>query len=250
MKKGGIWILIDMALKSPRIRTMLIYGPPGTGKTYVALHSGRVGKGVYCITLTEETTAAELRGHYIPKGGDVVWHDGPFTRAMREGKRLVINEISHASADVLALLFPVLESWETAQLTLPTGETVCPEKGFHVVATDNQPPDQLPEALRDRFMATLRVTEPHPDALKALREDLRQVAEASVVITDGRRITARGWTNHEKLLDEFGLEDACLLVFGPDRGPMIYDAIRLALATKAKERQGQDGEEDDEESAA
>ena len=144
----------------------------------------------------------------------------------------MINEISHASADVLALLFPLLESWETAQLTLPTGETLRPAPGFHVVATDNQPPDELPEALRDRFMATLRVTDPHPDALAKLREDCASWPRPPPVIVDDRRISARGWMNLETLEKEFGLLDACLLVFGPDRGQMIYDAIMLALRTR------------------
>jgi len=247
--RRSVWLLIEMALHSPLVRTMLIYGPPGTGKTYVAIHVGRVRDGVYCVTLTEETTAAELRGHFIFKGGDAIWHDGPFTRAMREGRRLVINEISHASADVLALLFPLLESWETARLTLPTGETVQPAPGFHVVATDNQPPDHLPEPLRDRFMATMRVTDPHPDALAGLREDLRGLAEAAAVINDGRQISIRGWTNLEKLWKEFGLHDACRLVFGPDRGEMIYDAIRLALSTRKTtdggERKDEDREDDE-----
>src|SRR5437667_8947398 len=109
------WVLVIRVLES-LIRTIYIFGPTGVGKTYAAFNFGRVQNGFYSVTLTEETSAAELRGHFIVKGGDAVWHDGPFIRAMREGKRLVLNEISNANADVLAMLFPILESWETAQL--------------------------------------------------------------------------------------------------------------------------------------
>ncbi len=226
------WQLVELVLASALARIVYIYGPPGTGKTYAAFHYGRIQKGYYSVTLTEDTSAAELRGFYLLKGTDGVWHDGPFVRAMREGVRLVINEICHASADVLALLFPIFESPETARLTLPTGETIAPAPGFHVVVTDNSPPDRLPEPLQDRFVAILRVLEPHPDALAGLDQELRSLAEAAMCITDDRRISARGWQNLQALKGEFGLKRACQLCFGPDRGQMLYDAIQLALATK------------------
>ena len=230
------WELVRLVLECMWVRTVFIYGPPGTGETFAGLHIGRVDMGVYCVTLTVETSAAELRGHFIFKGGDAVWHDGPFVRAMREGKRLVVNELTNASADVLAILFPVLESPETAELTLPSGETVRPAPGFHVVATDNHAPDRLPEALRDRFVAFLRVTQPHPDALAGLDDDLRELAEAAEDIVDDRYMSARVWKNIQLLARLFGLEKACLLTLGPDRGRMAFDAIQLALAAKRKKK--------------
>jgi MoxR-like ATPase len=235
MKKDDVrkqWERCRRALESLLVRTAYIWGPPGIGKTFAAFHFGRVERGYYSVTLTDETPAAELRGHWVFKGGDAIWFDGPFIRAMREGKRLVINEICNANADVLALLFPILESPETAQLTLPTGETVRPAPGFHVVVTDNNPPDQLPEPLQDRFVVLLHVTEPHPDALAGLPEHLREAAAATLQLTDNRRISARGWTNLAMLEGEFGLEEACLLAFGPARGQMVFDALSVFLATR------------------
>ena len=226
------WQLIARVLASPLVRTVYIYGPPGTGKTYAALRMGRVGKHPYSITLTEDTAAAEMRGFYLLKGTDGVWHDGPFVRAMREGARLVINELSHAAADVLALLYPVLESFETARLTLPTGETISPAPGFHVVVTDNFPPDRLPEPLQDRFVAILEVLEPHPDAFANLDPELRVLAESAAAISDERRLSARRWQNIQALKDEFGLEQTCKLCCGPERGQMLFDAIQVALADR------------------
>jgi hypothetical protein len=222
------WTVTAQALACELVRTVLIFGRPGTGKTHAGLRFGRVGKGVYTVTLTEEVTAAEVRGHWIFKGGDAIWHDGPFVRAMREGARLVINEISNASADVLQLLFLVLESPETAVLTLPSGETVRPAPGFHVVATDNLPPDRLPEALRDRFQCVLEITRPHPDALAGLSPSVRRAAEASLALEDDRRVSARGWRVLDALIPVFGLWTACRLVFGLERGTMIHDAILIA----------------------
>ena len=138
------WNFVGDILSCHAARTVYLWGPPGTGKTYSAFHSGLRDREVFSITLTPETPAAELRGFWTPKGNEFVWQDGPFIHAMRRGARIVINEISHASHDVLAILHPVLESLDTAQLTLPNLETVRPAEGFQVVCTDNLPIDQLP----------------------------------------------------------------------------------------------------------
>jgi MoxR-like ATPase len=225
------WTIIEQLLSFIGLRTLYLHGPPGVGKTYAGYHYGRIQRGVYAVTLTDETSAAELRGHFIFKGGDAVWHDGPFVRAMREGARLVINEISNASADVLALLFPVLESFETARLTLPSGETVTPSEGFHVVATDNRSPEQLPEALQDRFMAYVELTTMHPRALDTISDELREIARQTIGDGD-RMISARGWKHLQELSNAFEMHDACRLAFGMERGHMIADAITLAREKK------------------
>ena len=108
------WPLIERVLECEALGRIYLWGKPGIGKTWCAYHKGRIGRGVYAITLTQEMPASELRGHYLPKGEHFEWHDGPVIRAMREGARLVINEILHASDDVLAFLFPILEFEESA----------------------------------------------------------------------------------------------------------------------------------------
>ena len=221
------WEFIHRILHSPAIRTVYIYGPPGIGKTYSAYHEGRDPAGVFAVTLTEDTPAAELRGHFIPAGKEMIWHDGPFTSAMRKGARLVINELTHAPPEVVSLLYPVLESIETARLTLPTNETVWPASGFQVICTDNEPPDQLPDAIRDRFDAIVEISEPHPEALDLLAEPLREAARRSHTLEDERRVSVRGWHAVQRLQDEFGLRDACCVVFGPNRGGQIYDVLIL-----------------------
>jgi hypothetical protein len=222
------WAMVEAILNSIVVRTFYLWGPPGGGKTWAAYHIGVKEAGFYAITLTDETSAAELRGHWIFKGGDAVWHDGPFVSAMREGKRLVINEITNASADVLALLHPILEDISTARLTLPTKETIVPSDGFHVIATDNRPPALLPDPLRDRFDCNLEVKETNPAAYLALPEDLRDVARTEIGDGD-RRISARGWMALARLREEFGLGDSCRMVFGLERGRMIHDALVLAM---------------------
>jgi MoxR-like ATPase len=222
------WELIERVLASLVLGRIYLWGRPGIGKTWAAYHKGRIERGVYAMTLTPEMPASELRGNWMPKGGDLMWQDGPVVRAMREGARLVVNEPSHAGDDVIAFLYPILEMPETARITLPTSETVRPAPGFHVVLTDNCPPDDLPPALRDRFDAILEVNEPHPEALAVLSEPLREVARRSFALEDERRVSLRGWIVLDKLRLELGLADACLVQFGAERGSQVFDAIRLA----------------------
>jgi hypothetical protein len=222
------WPFVTRVLSSSEVRTAYVWGPPGTGKTYAALTCGVATGDAYPVTLTEDTATAELRGFYRPLGQDIVWGDGPVTTAMREGKRLVLNEITHASQEVFTFLHPILEHPETACVTLPSGEIVRPSPGFKVIATSNHPPEDLPFALRDRFDCILEVQDPHPDALARLSPALRRAAERSIHLEGERRVGLRGWLSVQRLEPVLGLLDACRAAFGPARGVLIHDALRLA----------------------
>jgi len=224
------WRFVEQVLDSPSAHTLYLWGPPGTGKTYVACRAGKRDRDLYVITLTPETPAAELRGFWIPQGNEFIWQDGVFIAAMRMGARVVINEIGHASHDVLAILHPVLESRKTAQLTLPNLETVTPADGFQVVCTDNLPIEQLPEALRDRFNCSLHVNRPHPDSLAALSENLRDAALRTFDLESERAVSIRGWLSVQAFEAEFGLQKACRAVFGLERGDQIFRATVLSRA--------------------
>lgn len=224
------WSLVGRVLANRFARTVYLWGPPGVGKSYVAMHEGLADRPVAALTLTPETPAAELRGGWMPKGSGFEWRDGPIVTGMREGGRVVLNEVAYASSDVLAFLHPVLESPETARLTLPSGETIEPAPGFQVVATDNCPIDQLPEALRDRFRSVIKVDGPHPDALARLRPDLREAALRTYDLEPERAISIRGWLALQEFEADLGCEDACRVVFGRERGEQVFKALRLAAA--------------------
>ena len=224
------WYFVEKVLDSESAQTLYLWGPAGTGKTYTACRSGKGDRDVYVITRTPETPAAELRGMWIPKGNEFVWQDGVFIEAMRKGARVVVNEIAHASHDVIAIMHPVLESRDTAQLTLPNLETIRPAKGFQVICTDNLPPTQLPEPLRDRFKSVLHVDRPHPDALARLPEDLRDAALRTFDLEGDRAVSVRGWLSVLDFEPEFGRKDAFRVVFGQERGEQIFNAIALGSA--------------------
>jgi hypothetical protein len=45
---------------------------------------------------------------------------------------------------------------------------------------------------------------------------------------DGRRTSIRAWLTLDRIRLEFGLLEACVMVFGPLRGIEIFEALRLA----------------------
>ena len=180
---------------------ILLYGEAGTGKTYQANRFGlRKEQGTYNITLTADSTATELMGHYIATSdGGFRWKDGNGVRAFKEGARLVINEIDHAGADVQTFLHALLDDKEFAGFNLPNDEAeyVKPMDSFQVVATMNGTPEDLPEALSDRFPVKLNIDTVHPDALKSLGNRLKSI----YLDIDMRNFSVRKWVELQKLMN-------------------------------------------------
>ena len=181
---------------------VLLYGMPGTGKTYQAVKTNVPdNKEVYSTTLTVDSSASEIIGHYIPnEKGTFDWNDGVGIRAWREGTRLVLNEIDHAGPDVTSVLHAILE-------------LVQPASGFNVVATMNGKPDDLPEALADRFAVKIDINEVHPEAIDTLPEEYKGAYAKEQ--DGGLPMSIRAWKEFAKLV-QMGIqqETAARVCFG------------------------------------
>lgn len=218
------------------VQNVLLFGPSGTGKSFFAKRNGI--NSFYSIHCHDEMSEADILGGpalYADNGGTRSdWCDGSGIRAWREGKRLVIDEIDKSSGPALTALLCLLDDMGVASYTIPTtGEHVLPAKGFHVVATMNGEPDDLPDALKDRFTVRIEIDRPHPDAIKSLPKDLQRAAHESARLDGHRRVSIRGWKAFASLRDSMSWELAAAAVFGA-RGTEILDSFKIAkLVEKA-----------------
>lgn len=168
-----------LAIAIQHVPRVYLWGPPGVGKSHLAQEIARQNsnKEPFQVTLNEDMVAQELLGHYVPEGDKFVWHDGPIASAIRHGEPLVINEIARASGAVQDLLLGVLDDPSVANIALPNKERLRPAPGFRVYATANTPPDELDEALRDRFDVVIEVNEPNPDLIKHLNTEMANLGD-------------------------------------------------------------------------
>lgn len=211
----------EIALILSLVRTpVLLYGKPALGKTRIA-----VTPDCYSLTLTQDSPAAEARGHYVPKGDHFDWQHGPAIRAWLEGKRLVLNEIDLASGDMLTFCLALLDDPAIARLTLPNSETVRPVMGFSAVGTMNGKPEDLPEPLRSRFAIQIEVKDLNPEALDALNPRYRATATASVTGESNLQADVRKWYAFAALAQQVPEELAAKAVFSH-----AYQEVLTAVA--------------------
>ena len=244
------WQLVAAAIGNAD--RVLLYGPPGTGKTYAAA-TNKVGlnmdgdPNVYQITMTEDTASANLEGFYKPSSdGGFEWHDGIAIQAWRNGGRLVINEIDHASPDAMTFLHAILDDKDIAQLTLNNDnkETVRPQAGFTVIATTNSLPESLPMALKDRFPVKINVDKIHPKALEMFPKSWRNtISDTSLSMDSEQRLSIRAWREFFDLISK-GLDkrEAGYLIFG-ERADELMDAIFLSDDVKLEDLDKSEEEE-------
>lgn len=214
---------------------LLLHGAPGTGKTTWAMKvCGSENKEPVRLNLHQDKPAAELTGMYQPQptefGTKFEWVHGLAVRAMLEGRGLVVDEIDKGEGDVVDILYAILDDFETASLTLPTGEIIRPQEGFFVVATMNGEPHDLMEGIQDRFHVILEINEPHPDSIAALPDDLQRAARKSLNANRDRSISMRGWHAFAKIRNKVASHEvAAAAVFGQRAGDVL-DTLKLIKA--------------------
>ena len=103
-----------------------------------------------------ETSAADLLGRWLVKGGDTVWQDGPVTRAVRQGAVLYLDEIAEAREDVIVVLHPLSDHRRELHLDR-RDETLAAPPSFTLVVSFNpgyrKALKELKPSTRQRFVA-------------------------------------------------------------------------------------------------
>jgi nitric oxide reductase NorQ protein len=135
---------------------LLLKGPTGCGKSrFVEAMAAEARRPLVTVSCNDETSAADLLGRWLVKGGDTVWQDGPATRAVRQGAVLYLDEVAEAREDVLVVLHALSDHRRTLFLDR-RDETVTAAPGFLLVASFNpgyrRGPKELKPSTRQRFV--------------------------------------------------------------------------------------------------
>ncbi|BBZ41516.1 CbbQ/NirQ/NorQ/GpvN family protein [Mycobacterium conspicuum] len=116
---------------------VMLTGPTGCGKTRFVEHMGHLlNRPVVTISCHDDLTSSDLVGRFMVTGGDVVWNDGPLTRAVKAGAICYLDEVVEARHDSLAILHSLTDHRRTLYLDR-ADEVVKAPDSFMLVSSYN-----------------------------------------------------------------------------------------------------------------
>ncbi len=172
---------------------VMLKGPTGCGKTRFVEHMAwRLGRPLISIACHDDLSASDLIGRYLIHHDATVWHDGPLTRAVREGAICYLDEAVEARQDTVV----VLHSLTDHRRMLPidkTGETLLAAPGFMLVISYNPGYQRMLKDLkpstRQRFVAIeFDFPAPEVEARIVERESGASAADAAALVSLAQRL--------------------------------------------------------------
>ena len=135
---------------------VMLTGPTGCGKTrFVEYMGATLGRPVDTISCHDDLTSYDLVGRFMVVGGDVVWKDGPLTRAVKNGAICYLDEVVEARHDSLAVLHSLTDHRRALYLDR-AGEVVEAPDSFMLVCSYNpayrRSLKELKPSFRQRFV--------------------------------------------------------------------------------------------------
>jgi nitric oxide reductase NorQ protein len=165
---------------------VMLTGPTGCGKTRFVEHMGSLlGRPVVTVSCHDDLTSSDLVGRFLVTGGDVVWTDGPLTRAVKSGAICYLDEVVEARHDSLAILHSLTDHRRALYLDRADEVVHAPDE-FMLVCSYNpayrNSLKELKPSFRQRFV-TLSMGYLPPD-----REAEAVAAESGVDVAVARRL--------------------------------------------------------------
>lgn len=161
---------------------LLLKGPTGCGKTRFVEHmAARLNRPLYTVACHDDLTAADLVGRHLIGDGELIWQDGPLTRAVREGAICYLDEVVEARKDTTVVLHPLTDDRRMLPIER-TGETLYAPPEFMLVVSYNPGYQHMLKGLkpstRQRFLAA-SFTYPHTDLERTIIEKESKVNRPS-----------------------------------------------------------------------
>lgn len=128
----------NLAIGLNGTKSVLLTGLSGAGKSslirYAAKELGKLDSMV-CLHLNEQTDAKLLLGMYTTDNSpeSFIWRPGVLTKAVIEGRWVIIEDLDRAPIEILSTILPLLERRE---LLVPHwGRCIRAAHGFRMIAT-------------------------------------------------------------------------------------------------------------------
>ncbi|NHZ61254.1 CbbQ/NirQ/NorQ/GpvN family protein [Massilia genomosp. 1] len=136
---------------------VMLKGPTGCGKTrFVEYMAWRLQRPLVTISCHDDLSTADLVGRFLIGAAGTAWHDGPLTRAVREGAICYLDEVVEARQDTVVVLHPLTDHRRMLPID-KTGETVAAAAGFQLVVSYNPGYQRMQKDMkpstRQRFVA-------------------------------------------------------------------------------------------------
>ena len=122
---------------------ILITGEAGCGKSEMVNSLGiLLNKPMVHLYVTPDTEPEALVGYLMPKEKCINWNDGIVTKAAKEGKWLIIENLSQAQSTVLERLNPILECppvWRISERGEGEKQSIDIHEDFRIIAIMTPP---------------------------------------------------------------------------------------------------------------
>ena len=136
---------------------VMLKGPTGSGKTRFVEHMAwRLGRPLITVACHEDLSATDLVGRFLLEGVETVWHDGPLTKAVRNGAICYLDEVVEARKDTIVIIHPLTD--DRRRLPIEKRGTVLEAPPDFMLVVSYNPGYQsilkdLKQSTRQRFVA-------------------------------------------------------------------------------------------------
>src|SRR5437868_13951512 len=136
---------------------VMLKGPTGSGKTRFVEHMAwRLNRPLITVACHEDLSATDLVGRFLLEGEETIWHDGPLTRAVRNGAICYLDEVVEARKDTIVIIHPLTD--DRRRLPIEKRGTVLDAPDEFMLVVSYNPGYQsilkdLKQSTRQRFVA-------------------------------------------------------------------------------------------------